>query len=66
MALKTKYAQVSWNATDIREKRPDWSIGKCEEWLSDNESQIVDDMIERGWDSIDTLLDMTEENEDEE
>jgi hypothetical protein len=59
------YAHVRWSAIDVKDRKPNWSLQKCEEWLSENEGQIQDDMTERGWDSIDTLLDEEDENEDE-
>lgn len=65
VSLKQKavvYAHVSWSIDDVQtkaeEKGLDLSDEEAEAFLHDNAGQIQDDMVERGWDSIDTLLDM--------
>lgn len=64
MGRKTRYAIVAWNIEDIKDKRPNWTNAQCEEWLQENESNICDVMIERGWDFIEDML--PEEDEEEE
>lgn len=54
-ALKPQ-ASVSWCAEDIREKRPNWTVERCQEFLDDNEDHIQVAMIEAGADAIDECL----------
>jgi hypothetical protein len=49
-------AVVSWCAIDIQEKRPDWSVKRCQDFLDDNEDHIQLAMIEAGGDAIDECL----------
>lgn len=58
---REKFAQVAWVADDILSLRPNWTLDQAEEFLQDNEGQIQDIMIERGWDAIDSLLPPKEE-----
>jgi hypothetical protein len=56
------HAQVSWQAGDVIDKAKDLDIEltkeQAEDWLHDNQGQIQDDMTQRGWDSIETMLRM--------
>lgn len=52
------YASVEWTVDDIRDVRPKMTVEQAEAFLSSNENNIRDRMVERGWDAIDTLLDM--------
>ena len=56
-----KEYKVSWIAADILDKRPNWTTEEAERWLDKNFKYIEQDMVARGWDSIDTLLSMDEE-----
>jgi hypothetical protein len=49
-------AVVSWCAIDIQEKRPDWTVKRCQKFLEDNEEDIVLAMIEAGGEAIDEYL----------
>jgi hypothetical protein len=49
-------AVVSWCAEDIQEKRPDWSVERCQDFLDENEDHIQAAMIEAGGDAIDECL----------
>ena len=49
-------AIVSWCAEDILEKRPDWSVERCQDFLDENEDHIQMAMIEAGGDAIDECL----------
>lgn len=60
-----EYASVTWRAEDVKTIKPDWSMPKCEEWLSDYESKIQDRITELGWEVLDAFL-MMEGNEDDE
>lgn len=51
-----RQAEVSWCAEDIQEKRPDWSVERCQEFLEANEDHIQVAMIEAGSDAIDECL----------
>lgn len=56
------HAKVSWSSGDVltraEEKGLAMTTEEAEVFLQDNKRQIQDDMVERGWDSIDTLLDI--------
>lgn len=61
-AAERKHAQVSWTVDDVQTKAEemglDLSDEEAETFLHDNRGQIQDDMVNRGWDSIETLLGM--------
>ena len=57
------YAVVYWRAEDVSVMKPEWTIEQCEEWLRDNENRIQDRLTELGWEVLDSLLMM--ENDDE-
>jgi hypothetical protein len=59
------YAVVYWRAEDVKDlpRCKDWSLEKCEAWLQDNENRIQDRLTELGWEVLDSLLMM--ENDDE-
>ncbi len=54
------FAKVQWHTADIETKRPDWSEAQCLLFAEYAEKQMMSDMVERGWDSMDTLLSMYE------
>lgn len=54
-ALKPQ-AEVSWCAEDIQEKRPDWTVKRCQKFLEDNADHIQLAMIEAGGEAIDECL----------
>jgi hypothetical protein len=58
---KHEFASTCWTANDVHDKRESmglcqWTDEQAEDWLEKNQRQIVDDMVERGWDSIECLL----------
>jgi hypothetical protein len=57
------YARVRWSPRDIQELRPSWTLLQCQVWLEDNQKYIVDAMIPAGWDAIEALLPL--ENDDD-
>ena len=59
-----EYAKVVWRAEDVQALKKDWSLPRCEEWLEDNERHISDRLIELGWDVMDTLLNMEDDDEE--
>ena len=59
--FQRQYATCAWEPGDIQSLRPAWSLEKCDTWLQANKRQIQNDTTERGWSSIETLLEMTEE-----
>ena len=65
------YCSVSWTVGDVQTKAEEMGLRltdeEADEFLSSNENQIESDMVERGWESIETLLEMEfEASEDEE
>jgi hypothetical protein len=63
---REKFAKVVWVADDVLSLRPNWTLDQAEEFLSENEGDIQDIMISRGWDAIESLLPPKEEVEEEE
>jgi hypothetical protein len=57
------YAGVTWRAEDVKAIKPDWTMPKCEEWLQDNEDNLDDRLTELGWEVMDTLLTMEDDDE---
>ena len=58
-----EYAKVVWRAEDVKAIKSAWSLEKCEEWLQDNDRHISDRLIELGWEVLDTLLQMEDDDE---
>lgn len=56
------HARVAWTVGDVCDKAAEIGLsvtdGQAEEFLYNNARQIQDDMVERGWASIATLLEM--------
>jgi len=50
------YAEVKWRAEDVKTIKPNWSMSKCEEWLSDYENKIQDRITEQGWEVLEAFL----------
>ena len=57
------YAIVAWSPEDVLTLRPDWTDEQCEEFLHNNQRQMQDDMVTRGWASMETLIEMSESEE---
>lgn len=59
---KQDYAKVVWRVEDVLSKAEELGIKMTEnaahDFLEGNERRIAEDMIGRGWDSIETLLQM--------
>ena len=58
------YASVAWRAEDVKAIKPNWTMPKCEEWLQDNEGRIQDRLTELGWEVLDSLLMMEDDDEE--
>jgi len=56
MAEDTPYATVSWTPGDVLTLRPDWPLDRAEDWLDRNGKYIAENMAERGWAGMETLL----------
>ena len=53
-----KFATATWEVGDITGVAPSLSEDEAFDWLSNNERNLRDLMIARGWDAIYNLLDM--------
>lgn len=51
-----RFAVVAWKVEDVLERRPNWTREEAADFLGNAERQLTEDMIARGWDSIDTML----------
>lgn len=60
--MNKKYASTSWCVQDVLDLAARMNIKmtrrRAEKFLIENQNQIVQDMVARGWDSMDTLLSM--------
>lgn len=54
--MTKKFAKVAWRIEDIKSLRPDWSDEQCREFLSDNQTNIIDEMVQSGWFYIEQTL----------
>ena len=63
MKNRKTYAKTSWAVADIKSIKESWDIKKCAEFLEYAENQIHDDMVVRGWESIDVLLELFKDDE---
>lgn len=59
------YAEVTWRAEDVQSlpRCAKWSLEKCEEWLQDNEENMKDRLTELGWEVLDALVMMEDDDE---
>jgi hypothetical protein len=60
-----EYCSVVWRAEDVQDlpRCKNWSLEKCEEWLSDNERHIQDRLTELGWEVLDSFVNMGDDDE---
>ena len=63
---KRSFAKVEWRVEDILDMAEQMGIlispQEAEAFLEESSRQIQDDMVERGWSSIETLLEMRQSN----
>lgn len=50
------FAEVRWSTEDIKELKSEWTDEQAMDFLSRNENDIQEAMIQRGWDAIEELL----------
>jgi hypothetical protein len=53
---------IKWVAEDIQQLRPDWTPEQCEDMLHKVGSHLKDRSIEIGWEILDMLLVVNEED----
>ena len=58
---RTEYAKVVWVVEDILDLRPDLTPEEADDFLSRNARNIQDRMCERGYEAIETLLELDDE-----
>ena len=63
MKNRKAYVTVAWGLDDIREHRPDWTEERCRAFLGEHGQSIVDAMALTGWEIIEDLLLMAEQEE---
>jgi len=54
--VRSKFAKVTWSVEDILSLRPHWTKRKCREVLLEIEASIENDMVIRGWNTIEYEL----------
>lgn len=55
-AMTGTYAEVAWSVSDVQDLKPEWTNEQAIDFLSRNESDIQEAMIQRGWNAIEDLL----------
>jgi hypothetical protein len=50
--MSRQVLQITWQAEDIQELRPTWTLDQCEEWLSTHSRRLEDQMVGDGWEAI--------------
>jgi hypothetical protein len=66
---RDNYAVARWSVDDVHEYRsdnemPEWTDDQASDFLAGAEGNIQDRMIEAGWEALETLIRMAEEDED--
>lgn len=56
---------IAWRAEDINCLREDWSDEKCQSWLNENSEAIIGACVKSGFDAIETLLAIEEQQNKE-
>jgi len=54
---EVRYCNVSWNIHDVKVLRPEWSDEEAENFLAYNEERLLDLMIQRGWEILESFID---------
>jgi len=54
---------IKWSAEDIQQLRPDWALDYCEEVLEKFGRALTDRSIEVGWEIMEVLLSMEEDEQ---
>lgn len=52
-----RYCNVSWDISDVKQFRPEWSDEEAEDFLAYNEERLLELMIQRGWEILESLID---------
>lgn len=53
----TRYCNASWDITDVKQLRPEWTDEEAEDFLANNEEQMLELMIQRGWEILESFID---------
>ena len=53
----TRYCNTSWGITDVKQLRPEWTDEEAEDFLAGNEEQMLELMIQRGWEILESFID---------
>lgn len=54
------FATVSWSIEDVQTLRPEWSEKRCLEFLRTKSRHIQSNLVEHGWQVIESLCVMDE------
>ncbi|MCY2928017.1 MAG: hypothetical protein NTV86_00705 [Planctomycetota bacterium] len=61
--MQSFYGSVAWGIEDVRKHRPGWTDEMCREFLRDHGQSIADAMTETGWEIIEGVLALAEQEE---
>ena len=53
----TRYCNTSWDITDVKQLRPEWTDEQAEDFLANNEEHMLELMIQRGWEILVSFID---------
>lgn len=63
MKISKAYVTVAWTLDDIRKHRPGWNDEMCRAFLREHGQAIVDAMALTGWEIIEGMLALAEQEE---
>ena len=61
--MQSFYGSGAWGIEDVRKHRPEWTEEQCRAFLCEHGQSIADAMAETGWEVIEDLLLMAEQEE---
>jgi len=56
------FATIKWDTKDIASIRPDWYVAKVEDAASYARKPLEESCVEQGWESLEVLLDIFEQD----
>jgi hypothetical protein len=60
-AIRTSYANIGWEVTDVQKFRPAWDENQCRVFLQTVERQLAAATLLAGWEALDVLIQQYEQ-----
>jgi hypothetical protein len=61
--MEQAHISVEFYAQNVKQRKPEWSMEKCLEWLGENEDAILTEAEQAGFNCMEDLLTREEPNE---